>query len=113
MGTRELLALIIARCPDLANQATRALRAHQVHSPIAQRRSSAVAADALRLHDDWTEDERAALDSMARVAAGGLPRRDLNLIVRATDAEKARVQVDADAAGLSVSDYIRRAIGLA
>ena len=38
--------------------------------------------------------------------------RTLNLIVRATAAEKARVQALADAAGQSVSDYIRSRIGL-
>lgn len=112
MDTRELLALIIARCPDLAHQATGALRAHQTNSQIAQRRIIAVVSDAVRLYDDWTEDERAALIEVARLAAGGKPQRTLNLIVRASADEKARVQALADEAGQSVSDYIRQRIGL-
>jgi hypothetical protein len=38
--------------------------------------------------------------------------RNVNLIVRSTPAEKARVQALADEAGQSVSDYIRQRIGL-
>lgn len=113
MDTRETLAMIIARCPELAHQAAGALRAYLAGSPIVQRRMGAVVSDALRLYgDDFSEDERRALDSMAPAPNGGKPRRDLNLIVRATAAEKARVQALADAAGRSVSDYIRARLGL-
>jgi len=38
--------------------------------------------------------------------------RNLNIIVRATAAEKARVQALADEAGQNVSDYIRQRFGL-
>lgn len=109
----QALASIIARCPDLAHQATSALLAHQRNSPIAQQRVLAVIGDALRLHGDEFDDaERAELDSLARVAAGGKPRRGNNILIRVSDDEKARVQANADAAGQSMSDYIRQRIGL-
>lgn len=113
METRQALALIIAQCPDLARQATAALAAYQKGSPVAEARILAVVSDALRLNaDDLREEDRALLSDLARVVAGGKPQRDLNLIVRATAAEKARVQDAAAAAGQTLSDYIRRRIGL-
>lgn len=113
MDTRELLGTIILRCPGLAHQAAGALRAHETKSPIARQRTLAVIADAIRLYgDEFSEDERAHLDGMARVAAGGKPHRTLNLIARVSADEKARVQQLADEAGQSVSDYIRSRIGL-
>lgn len=113
MENRELLALIIARCPDLAHQATGALRAQQTNSPVAQQRTIAVIADAIRLNgDDFDPEERAALADAARVAAGGHPQRTLDVRVRVNAEEKARVQRLADAAGQTVSDYIRARIGL-
>lgn len=109
----QALASIIARCPDLAHQATAALLAYQRNSPIARQRVLAVIGDALRQYaDDFSDDERAELDSLARVAAGGTARRELNLIVRTTPDEKAQIQAAADAAGVSMSDYIRQRIGL-
>lgn len=113
MDTTQTLAAIIARCPDLAHQATAALAASQRHSPVAQQRIISVVSDALRQYgDDFDPDERAMLGDLARTVSGGPCRRDLDLRIRVNEAEKARVQDDAIRSGRSVSDYVRTKIGL-
>lgn len=113
MTETAALTAIIARCPDLVRQATDTLRAWRADSPIREQRLARTIIDALRLYgEEFTPEERASMAALLPETGGDDERRSLNLIVRATLAEKDRVKALADAAGQSVSDYIRQRIGL-
>lgn len=112
MSATDALMLIIVRCPDLLRQATDALRAWRVNSPIREQRLARAITDALREYGAaFSAAERAALLALLPEQEAE-PTRTRTVIARVSPAEKARVAADAAAAGQTVSDYIRARIGL-
>jgi hypothetical protein len=114
MGAHEALTAIIARCPDLLREATKALVALRADSPIADRRLAHVVAGALSQYgEEFTPHERAELAAfLTPDDADGEGARAVNLIVRVTPTERERVHEDARALGWTASDYVRGRLGL-
>lgn len=107
----ETLRLIAARSSSALHEALGAIKAQQVRSPLAARRAERAAMLALEDPDtQWTAEERAVLAALLGRTSEGTRTMELRLRVNAS--EKADVQQAADDAGLSVSNYIRRALGL-
>jgi hypothetical protein len=105
------LQRIVARAPSATTEALRAIKAQQMRSAQAARRAALAAEQALADADAaWTPDERAALAAL--LGGGGLPVRDTYIRIRASKAEKRKVDAAARAAGLTQSDYIRRRLDL-
>lgn len=109
MNTADALRLIAAKSPDQMRNAIRTLQSVLNDTPIAVQRAQKVISWALQdPQGEFTTDERAALAALL----GGSDTRTLDVRVRVTPAEKAGIQAMADEAGLTVSDFIRRGIGL-
>jgi hypothetical protein len=112
MNRIELLELIAARSRMASREAANAIRAVQNSAPTATRRCATAAAKAL--DDDqaiFSDEERKLLATLL-----GAPLLDdvrgLDIRLRVSKAEKRQVQEAAEAADLSLSNYIRRALGL-
>lgn len=100
--------LIIARCSaPTGEEAIRLLAAVRANSPMVQTRYQVLLIRALADPEaDFTPAERETL------AAGIEPQdgsgsRDFTLRVRLNSAEQASLQVAAEAAGMSMSEYVR------
>lgn len=112
MTTIDILRLIIARSPDAAREGIGAIKALQSGSPMAARRAERSAQIALEDSEaKWTADERAQLAELLGTTGSDEPR-NLDIRLRVSVSEKNEVQQAASEAGLTVSDYIRQAIGL-
>lgn len=112
MSTLDTLKLIAARSPAALREALGAIRAHGSGSPMAARRAERAAVLALEdLSVQWSDSERAALVELLGADGADEPRH-LDIRIRVNAAEKDDVQRAAEDAGLSVSNYVRRAIGL-
>jgi 16S rRNA U516 pseudouridylate synthase RsuA-like enzyme len=101
------LVIIASGSLAAARTAADAIRAREVGSPMAGARAARAARIAL---DDpqatFTEQERRVIVELLETERSDVLR------LRVTPAEKAEVQRMAEDAGLTVSDFIRRRIGL-
>lgn len=112
MNTLDTLKLIVARSPAAMREALGAIKAQQSGSPMVVRRAERAASLALEDGEaDWTPAERAALAELLGASASDEPRT-LDIRIRVNVSEKGDVQQAADETGLSVSNYVRRALGL-
>lgn len=101
------LTIIAGGSPAAARMAADALRARKNGSPMAAARAARAAR--LALSDPqatFTEAERRQIAEILDTERG------VDLRLRVTADEKARVQAMADEAGITVSDFIRQRIGL-
>lgn len=103
MTIADACNLIASRCPELAREATACIMAVRADSPI-------VADRYLRLvhraaGGNWSADELASL--MALVEPSD-PTRRRSIQIRVTDEEYAGIAAAAEAAGLSISEHLRR-----
>lgn len=113
MEPTEAMVRIITRCPEAMLEATDAIRAIRAGSPIADRRVGRAIETALKRYgDQFTEQERADLAALLPSPDNG-DVRDLDIRIRVNTHEKRQVQRAADAAGQTVSDYLRDRLGLA
>jgi len=109
MDIVEALKLIIARSPNAAEEAIRTIAAARNNSPVLQIRYANVLIRALADPEaNFSSDERELLSSV--IEAPGSESRGFTLRVRLTEAERAHLEDLANAAGLSISDYVRRKI---
>lgn len=101
------LTLIAGGSPDAARIAADALLAQQNGSPMAAARAARAARAALSdPHATFTDDERRQIAEMLDT------ERSTQIQIRITTDEKVHVQELAEAAGQTVSDFIRSKIGL-
>lgn len=114
MDAHEALITIIARCPDLLHEATKALVARRADSPIADRRVAHVAAAALAQYGEaFSPDERAGLAALIAPATDGEEdTRSVLFPIRVTPTERERIHEDAAARGQTASDYVRARLNL-
>lgn len=109
MNVVDALRLIAAKSPDQMRNAVRTLRSVQNDTPVAQQRAERVISWALQdPQAEFTTEDRTALAALL----GGSDARTLDVRMRVSPAEKAEIQAMADAEGMTVSDFIRRRIGL-
>lgn len=103
----DTLQLIAARSPRAATIAAHAIRGV---AQLREQRASLAAAEALADRDaEWTPGERAAIAALlAPATERDDDRRDGTLQFRVSDRERAAIAERADAAGMSMSDYLRR-----
>lgn len=102
----DALLLIISKTPALAGVAAQAMLAAQVGSPVTAQRVTAVIRMALDNYaSQYTGDERAAL---ALLLTGDDEDRSYTLRVRLTPAERLALEQDADRAGQTISEHVRR-----
>lgn len=102
----EALKLIVAKSPNAARQALQAIAAVSNKSPVAQVRYNHCVSIALNDGQaQFTQAERALLASY--LDGTDSDNRSFMLRVRLTDTERARLQDAADAAGQSMSEYVR------
>lgn len=102
------LRLIAARCPDLAARAVAALGVSGVSR---QMRYDQIVARALAATDAWSGDEREKLGALAWqgvMPEGGTPRRVVPIQIKVTQEERERIGAAAEAAGLTLSEWVRR-----
>lgn len=111
MDSAAALRLIAAGSPDAARLALRALRS-TAPEPVRQTMINRIVEVALTdPQADFSPDQRAQLAGLIEVADSD-DRRSDTLRFRVTPAEAEQVRGDADAAGLDLSAYVRRALGL-
>jgi 16S rRNA U516 pseudouridylate synthase RsuA-like enzyme len=110
--TIKTLRMIAARSLEAQQEALGAIRAQQVHSPMAARRAERAAGIAFADQAvEWTPEERLALSEL--LGQDTDDTRTLDVRVRVTAGEKEQVKKMAAAAGFpNVSDFIRSRIGL-
>lgn len=102
------LAIIVGGSPAAARIATDALRAEQNGSPMAAARAARAARAALDdPHATFSADERRQIAELLENDRDAAPVR-----FRVTADERARLEQMAEAAELSISDFIRQKIGL-
>jgi hypothetical protein len=104
----DVLRLIAAKSPATSGQATRALR--MVGQPESRPIQYAIE---LALDDpaaSFTDAERMAITDHIVPALAGAQTLDIRL--RVNPGDKQQIQAMADAAGMSVSDFIRQKLGL-
>lgn len=110
MELREALQLCIAKSSAIAGEGMKALMSISAHSPVGAQRAQHVIQYALSdPQASFSEGER--LD-LSKLLTGDSETKDDVIRLRVTASEKARIQDAAAAENLSVSDYIRRALGL-
>jgi 16S rRNA U516 pseudouridylate synthase RsuA-like enzyme len=104
----DMLRLIAAKSPATSGQATRALR--MVGQPESRPIQYAIE---LALRDpaaSFTEEERTAITSHIAPARADVQTLDIRL--RVNPGDKQQIQAMADAADMTVSNFIRQKIGL-
>lgn len=107
MTTEQILGTIIGKAPALAGAASSALLAVRNGSPVAEQRVANVARIALEDHASaFTPDERLALANLLTDTSD--ETRTVTKRVRLTPSEVAQLEIAAEAAGMSVSEYIRQ-----
>lgn len=107
----ETLQMIAARSPSAAAAAVRAVRAARAESPMLSERLLIASEAALSDQDaDWTPDERAALSALITADMRVPPARTTLVQTRVTPDERTALELRAVAAGISVSELLRRAI---
>lgn len=107
MNLSDALRLIAAKSPNNVQGAIRALRTAQ-HRPDARPVQYVLEQALVDPLADFTPDERAGIAALL----GGSTTRDLDIRIRVNADEKQRVQEVAEEAGMTVSDFIRKKIGL-
>jgi hypothetical protein len=101
----EALRTIIAKSPATAAAALKALRAVQTGRPTAQQQYNAAAEAALAdAAAPFTTEDRAQIAAHILESDGA---RTFMLRVRLTEAERADLARQAQAAGLDMSEYVR------
>lgn len=109
MDIVEALKIIIARSPNAAEEAIRAIAAARNRSPVLQIRYLTVLTRALAdPQASFSAEERELLSSA--IEAPESESRDFMLRVRLTDSERAELQMAADQSGISMSEYVRKKI---
>ena len=104
MDITTAIRLLAGRAPSVAHEALKTLRAPE---RTRQARYNWLVQQALRDSEaDWSPQERA--DLVALVEPTGSPERPSVLSVRLTADERADLEAAAEAAGVSVSEYVRR-----
>lgn len=111
MDYHEAMRLLAARLPSASREATKTIRRLAMRSPVAVQSAERVIAAGLA--DPQAELTAGERDELAALLSGERAGRSLELRLRVSAEEKRRIQADADAAGQTVSEYIRRRIGLA
>jgi hypothetical protein len=104
----DVLRLIAAKSPATSGQATRALR--MVGQPECRPIQYAIE---LALSDpaaSFTDDERTVITDHIAPAPAGAQTLDIRL--RVNPGDRQQIQAMADAAGMTVSDFIRQKLGL-
>lgn len=105
----DALRLIVTKSPAAFQEAAKTLAARVV-LPL---RISNVAAMALRdTVAQWTAQDRAQIANLLQPEPDNDETRNLDIRFRVNQAEKTAIQAAADQAGMTVSDYIRKCIGL-
>jgi uncharacterized protein (DUF1778 family) len=105
----EALKIILSKSSAYAGEAAQTIRAVSVRSTMAQRRYNLVAAAALGdPQADFTLEERAIIADSIRDETG--ESRVTQLQIRVSISEKLQIEDAAQAAGLSVSEFIRKKI---
>lgn len=105
----EALKIIIAKSPNAAEEAIRAIAAARNNSPILQIRYSNALTRALAdPQANFTPEEREILSSV--IESTPSETREFTLRIRLTDSERADLQTAADADNLTMSEYARRKI---
>jgi hypothetical protein len=107
MDMDEALRLIIARSPNNVQNAIRAIRTAQ-NRPNARPVQYVLEQALIDPMADFTPAERAGIAALLQ----GDDTRSYDIRLRVTAEEKTEVQRLADAAGMTVSDFIRSRIGL-
>lgn len=105
----QALRLIIAKSPNATSQALQCLAAIRAKSPVLQLRYNQCIQ--LALNDPaatWTADDRSLLAQY--LDSGADDNRSYMLSVRLSIPERDYIQQQADAAGLSLSNWIRERI---
>lgn len=107
----EAMQLVAARSPRTGSEAAKTIRRLTNNTVTAQRIAERVIEHALQDHQaEFTADERLALASLLSGDTG--EARTLDIRVRVTADEKQRVHEAAQAAGMTLSDYLRQQVGL-
>ena len=106
MSMQDALKIIISKSPDATNEAVKCLQAISARSPIVQVRYNRVVELAMSdRRATFTPDERATIAEALEVEETG--SRDFTIRVRLTQNEQAELQLLADEAGCSMSEYVR------
>lgn len=104
----DALRLIAARCPSIASEAIKSIRAT---GRTRQMRYDWLVEQALRDPEAaWTAEERGAL--VALVSDGYEPPLARTVAARVTTEEHERITQEAEAAGQTVSEYVRMRLAL-
>jgi hypothetical protein len=104
------LKLIIAKCNSyIAEEAIRTMAAMRSNSPVLQIRYLSLLQRALSSDVEWTPEERIIL-AEAVEAPDTSAAKNFTLRLRITSQEHGYLKSQADEAGLSVSEYVRRKI---
>ncbi len=106
----DALRIVIAKSPQAAPQAMKAIHSVHAKSPMLQHRYNAVVDAAL--NDPQAEFNAEERELLARFVAAGEKIRETRLQVRVTIAEKLYLRQMAAEQNLTLSDYIRKKIGL-
>lgn len=106
----EALYIIIEKSPEAASMAMQTLAAIRAKSPIVAQRFERTVQEALRdPYAEFSEDDRRAMVKALAGAADPSPGgpRSQTIRFRATEAEYEDLVSLSEAAGVSISDYIR------
>lgn len=107
----QALKLIIVKSPDAMREAMKTLQAIRAKSPIVQQRYNRVVDMALNdSQAEFTAEERAVL--AAPLTGNEDEGRAFMLRVRLTEAERAELQEEANAANKNMSEYVRQKLFL-
>lgn len=110
MDYTAAMRLLIARSPSTSADAARTIRRLAMRSPVAEQLAErAIGAGLADPEANFTQAER---DDLAALLTGEVTGRVLDIRLRVTPEEKRHVQHLASEAGQTLSDYIRRRIGL-
>lgn len=107
----EAMQLLAAKSPAVGSEAAKTIRRLANNTPNAQAMAERMIEYGLGdSQATLTADERVSLAALLSGEAG--PTRNLDIRLRVTADEKQRVQDMADDAGMTMSDFIRKRIGL-
>lgn len=103
----EALRIIISKSTNATSEAIQCLAAIRAKSPVLQLRYNHCATLAFNDPEaDFSRDERALIAE--HLGTGGDESRSYMLRIRLTDAERIELTSLAEAAGLSMSEYVRQ-----
>ncbi len=111
MSMQEALKIIVAKSPHAGRNALAAMQAIQASSPVAHIRYLHVVQDAFADGEaTFTAEDRAIIAEALTIGEDEGPRSRSLPAVRVTSAEYAEIEAAAQAAGLSISEYVRRRV---